>query len=55
MISEIAKYEKKLKVYKQELANKLETFQSSYKVIQKTISEISKLVNQVNNILSSHL
>jgi len=29
---------------KQKLANKIEQFQSSYNVIQKTISEISKLV-----------
>jgi hypothetical protein len=30
---------------KQQLANKLETFQSTYNVVQKTISEISKLVS----------
>ena len=30
---------------KQQLANKLESFQSSYNIVQKTISEISKLVS----------
>jgi len=29
---------------KQQLSNKLESFQSSYNIVQKTISEISKLV-----------
>lgn len=33
---------------KQQLANKLETFQSTYNVVQKTISEISKLVSLPN-------
>lgn len=33
---------------KQQLANKLETFQSTYNVVQKTISEISKLVSIPN-------
>jgi hypothetical protein len=40
--------EKKLKLLKQELANKLEVAQSSYNVVQKTLSEISKLVSQPN-------
>lgn len=38
--------EKKLKQLKQELANKLEIAQSSNNVIQKTLSEIRKLVHQ---------
>lgn len=33
---------------KQQLANKLETFQSTYNVVQKTISEITKLVSTPN-------
>jgi hypothetical protein len=40
---------------KQQLSNKLESFQSSYNVVQKTISEISKLVTEPhfeNNIKS---
>jgi hypothetical protein len=45
---EIAKYEKKLRELKQSLANKLEIAQSSYNVIQKTLVEISKLVNKPN-------
>jgi hypothetical protein len=32
---------------KQELANKLEIAQSNYNVIQKTLTEISKMVNKV--------
>jgi len=47
-ISEIAKYEKKLKELKQLLANKLEIAQSSYSVIQRTLKEISQMVNNVN-------
>jgi cell division septum initiation protein DivIVA len=42
---EITKLENKLKVLKQELANKIEIAQSSYVAIQKTLTEISKLVN----------
>ncbi len=38
--------ENKLKLLKQQLANKLEVAQSSYNVVQKTLVEISKLVNQ---------
>jgi hypothetical protein len=34
---------------KQELANKLEIAQSNYNVIQKTLNEISKMVNKVIN------
>jgi hypothetical protein len=47
--------EKRLKQLKQELANKLEIAQSSYNVVQKTLSEISKLVNQPNlpNVIKS--
>ncbi len=35
-----------MKELKQQLANKLEIAQSSYNVIQKTLVEISKMVNQ---------
>jgi len=47
-LSEIAKTENRLKLMKQQLANKLETFQSTYNVVQKTITEISKLVSIPN-------
>lgn len=36
--------EKRLKQLKQELANKVEIAQTNYNVIQKTLSDISKLV-----------
>jgi len=36
---------------KQQLANKLEIAQSSYNAIQKTLTTIAKMINQVNNYL----
>lgn len=45
MLSEISTLEKRLKNLKQQLANKLEVAQSSYNVVAKTLSEISKMVN----------
>ena len=44
IFSEIAKTENRLKKMKQKLANKLEIFQSSYNVVQKTIKEITSLL-----------
>ncbi len=52
LFSEIARLETRVKVLKQQLANKLEVAQSSYSVVQKTLVEISKMVSQ-NNILPS--
>lgn len=40
--------ENRLKLLKQQLANKLEIAQSSYNVVQKTLNEISKMVNGPN-------
>lgn len=42
---------------KQELANKLETAQTSYNAVQKTLTEIGKMLNQpsgeIGNIMHS--
>lgn len=46
--SEISNLEKTLLHKKQELANKLEIAKTSYNVVQRTLTQISKLVNQVN-------
>ncbi len=44
-ISQITNLETKLKILKQELANKLEVAQTSYSAVQQTLSQISKIVN----------
>jgi len=46
LTTEISKYEKKVKAMKQKLSNKLEIAQSSYNVIQRTLNNIAKLINQ---------
>ena len=47
LTTEISALEKILRAKKQELANKLEVAQTSYNVVQKTLTQISKLVTGV--------
>lgn len=48
LTNEVTKTERHLKELKQKLANKLEIVQSSYNVVQKTLADISKMVNDNN-------
>ncbi len=49
LTNEIAKYESKLKILKQQLSNKLVIAQNSYNMVQKALTQISSFIQQTSS------